>query len=533
MLREPASKIHEVSPHFDTPLSVLNAPLAGVGAATYDTAEAVRHALLQPSRFPAGFGERAYQALAQNQNADGSWGAQQWPGRYRVIPTLAAVTALAEEPARTDDAFWRGLKYLARNFSALAPVARPDLMACEYIVPSLLENLDRALDDSAAGIAESRIADRLPPRDQAILRRPISAALKDCDEDRRRLHQLRDVFMTGGHVPVHLAHSAEILGDPGGRLRTLATTLPVGCSAAATVAVTAWSPQPWPEATRLLEQQATQLNGGLPTIMQMTTFELLWVCAAMLRSALPLATSTRASWTSWIHSVLKPDGVRAGPGLPPDGDDTATALYLLNQLGETVSPDCLRPFLSNDGCASYPGERTQSVTTNAHALEALGLWVDRYPQDAPPYRPLRSNVMTHLLESQQADGSWDDKWHASPHYATSCVATALHQYGGAPARTAVQRAIEWTRDCQREDGSWGIWTGTLEETAFALETLANSSTDDVQYPRRKAIMFLDANYDAPFGTAVRTPMWQGKELYEPHRIVSAIVTSARASANRS
>ncbi|MFD2350734.1 prenyltransferase/squalene oxidase repeat-containing protein [Nonomuraea ferruginea] len=63
--------------------------------------------------------------------------------------------------------------------------------------------------------------------------------------------------------------------------------------------------------------------------------------------------------------------------------------------------------------------------------------------------------MSWLAGLQRPDGSWDDRWHASPYYATLGCALALGEFGGPEHTGAVLRAREWVLASQRDDGSWG------------------------------------------------------------------------------
>jgi squalene-hopene cyclase-like protein len=263
----------------------------------------------------------------------------------------------------------------------------------------------------------------------------------------------------------------------------------------------------------------------------MTTFELLWVLSSAIRSRIPFSADTRHRWRALLHRVLEPAGVRGGPGLPLDGDDTATALYLLQRLGTDVDPRPLLAFTADTcGCASYPGERTISITTTAHALEALGLWQTRNP--ATPSAPViqtTNRLVSYLLAAQHPDGHWSDKWHASPLYATSCALIALTAHGATAAAPAIRRATDWILQSQRADGAWGVWTSTLEETAFALTVLRDSPvpTPRIQEAAIRGCAFLAASGTVGPENAARTPLWQGKELYEPHRVVQATILSVR------
>ncbi|MGW0999527.1 hypothetical protein ACWD5V_40925 [Streptomyces sp. NPDC002523] len=499
---------------------VLDDIWGGVNPATYDTAHLVLQSARRPDRVPDSLAANGLRLLLRSQGADGSWGSPYWPGRYRLVPTLAACAALAGAPGTEPvGALRRGLEQLASAEALFAPESQPDLMAVEYIVPALLEHLIRALRKDEHPLS-------------ADVRSPLLAfcerTLARWEHGRLRLVALRAAVAGGRPVPVHLAYSAELFDFSGSRIDSLATELPLGCSASATTAYAAWSAAPKPAAVELLRRQAERLDGGLPVVMRMTTFEALWTLAYAVRSGAPLSDDSPRRLRAWLSGLVGPDGVCAGPGLPPDGDDTATALYLLHRLGAPASPTSLLRFVTDSGCASYPGERTRSTTTTAHALETIAQWLEHRPDTVAAYGPARVGLLEHLLATQLPDGHWEDKWHASPHYATHCAVEALARFGGDLARPAVERALRWTLERRRDDGSWGEWGGTLEETALAVLTLtADSAPAHVLVSARE---FLAEHADAPAGSALRTPMWQGKELYEPHRIVHTTVLAARIRA---
>lgn len=523
----------------ELPSAVLADSLGGVSGSTYDTAYLVIQAAQQPSRFPPGTVLDAVNVLLNSSNQDGSWGARRWPEQFRLVPSLAAVAALAETPVSTvrgspfADRFApvvrAGLEFLARDLQRFAGNAQPDLMAVEFTVPALLERLESSLKGADAPSRASHAL--LPAEFRHSVTLKLRQALSICTPEHRQLQALRAAARGGSRMPVHIGHSLELLGDLGPRLDDLATPLPVGCSAAATAAFITWSGIPQRDAIELLTRQAARLGGALPVIMQMTTFELLWVLSSAIRSRIPFSADTRHHWRSMLHHVLEPAGVRGGPGLPLDGDDTATALYLLQRLGTDVDPHPLLAFTADGwGCASYPGERTTSTTTTAHALEALGLWQTRNPATpSAPVTQTTSRLVSYLLAVQHPDGHWTDKWHASPFYATSCVLIALTAHGGTAAAPAVRRATDWILQSQRADGAWGIWTSTLEETAFALTALHDSSvpTPRIQEAAIRGCAFLAASETVGPEDPIRTPLWQGKELYQPHRVVQAAILSAR------
>jgi uncharacterized protein YfaS (alpha-2-macroglobulin family) len=85
-------------------------------------------------------------------------------------------------------------------------------------------------------------------------------------------------------------------------------------------------------------------------------------------------------------------------------------------------------------------------------------------------------------------------------------------------------------ETQREDGSWGRWGGTTEETAYAMQILlltparhearGRAVARGYDYLRRS-----HENLDNP-------PMWHDKDLYQPIAIVRAAVLAALHLARR-
>ncbi|MBM0260782.1 prenyltransferase/squalene oxidase repeat-containing protein, partial [Micromonospora sp. 4G55] len=173
---------------------------------------------------------------------------------------------------------------------------------------------------------------------------------------------------------------------------------------------------------------------------------------------------------------------------------------------------------------TWQGENGASVTTNAHVLEALG----RQPGDGGHRAAgVLRRLTGWLLDRQEADGRWSDRWHASPYYATCCAVLALREHGGPSARPAVERAVGWVLDSQQPDGSWGRWAGTAEETAYGLLVLLagrpSPSLDAAVAAAAGRLSVLDGERDGP-------PLWHDKDLYHPGQIVRAAVIAARKAA---
>jgi hypothetical protein len=173
------------------------------------------------------------------------------------------------------------------------------------------------------------------------------------------------------------------------------------------------------------------------------------------------------------------------------------------------------------------GERTPSATTNAHVLEAVTDWLDLSPDPAWP-AAAAAKVSGWLCAEQSTDGTWTDKWHASPYYATVCCAVALARVGGPGPDRAVGRAIDWVLATQRDDGSWGRWAGTAEETAYAVEILllpaGRADRDRVDRAAARGYLALTEALRRPTDCP---PLWHDKDLYLPGTIVQAAGLRAR------
>ena len=109
------------------------------------------------------------------------------------------------------------------------------------------------------------------------------------------------------------------------------------------------------------------------------------------------------------------------------------------------SPKCLWHYRQGNHFACFPAERTPSTSTSAHVLQAFGACLPALPRP-DRYLDAMTALTRWLCDQQAADGSWLDKWHSSPYYATLCCALALAEHGGAPAAPAVRKAVDWVLD---------------------------------------------------------------------------------------
>ena len=70
--------------------------------------------------------------------------------------------------------------------------------------------------------------------------------------------------------------------------------------------------------------------------------------------------------------------------------------------------------------------------------------------------------VAYLLREQEADGSWFGRWGANYIYGTWSVLCALNAAGLDRTHPQIERAVDWLKAQQREDGGWGEGLETYE-----------------------------------------------------------------------
>ncbi|MGK5741716.1 prenyltransferase [Micromonospora sp. URMC 103] len=462
--------------------------------------------------------------LVARQRPDGAWGG---PEGYALVPTLSATEALLAALLRRDGgpvgrerlvrAVHDGLVALHDRLTGPTAPPPPDLPATDLIVPAMTEllagRLDALRDQPVDALARWRGARPLPLPDGM---------------DGDRLDRVRMLLAAGRPLPEKLAHALEVVGPSARRAVGVGPVDPgtVGASPAATAAWLGARPERDEPGRRYLEDLVRQYGGPVPCASPIAVFERSWVLGTLSRAGVPMRVP--AALTDGLRAALGPAGTPTGPGLPPDADTTSATLYALARLGHPVDPTALRPYDTGEHFCTWPGEDGASITTNAHVLDALGHLL---PDGGPAASWLASavrRVTGWLLDQQEPDGRWSDRWHASPYYATCCATLALAEYGhGDGARRAVERAARWVLATQRPDGSWGRWAGSAEETAYAVQILtaagrrAGSASAAAAVGRGAAWLSGADDVDGD------PDLWHDKDLYRPTLIVQATVHAAR------
>ncbi|MFL5804400.1 MAG: hypothetical protein ACJ8CR_21985 [Roseiflexaceae bacterium] len=272
-------------------------------------------------------------------------------------------------------------------------------------------------------------------------------------------------------------------------------------------------------AQRYLAQAITHqgIPGVVPTVWPITRFEQAFALYFLLITGLldhPGLQDIIQPQLDDLERAFRPTGIGMSDWFQPDGDDTACALAVLYAAGRRPPLTALDHFAQQGGASfcAYPGELQSAVSVTAHALHALAL--------ADPIRTLR---MDALLDRQHSDGRWlGDKWNQSWLYTTSQALVTLNE----AHRDAIGRAINAVLAYQHPDGGWGMHGSTPEETAYGIIALRAGLRYDGGIVRKalgRAIIWLREAHQ--LSNSSTPPVWMGKELYSPRRLVNIIILS--------
>ncbi len=408
----------------DRPVAAMAYATAWAAGLTDDEGEPV---------FPAATGW-----LRRHQHPDGSWGGEV-PNPYdRLVSTLAAVLALRE--SRQDwavSALRRGVDYLCRHGQEWrTAVGEP--IGFEIVAPYLVERA------SAAGLLSGdAFADLAVLRADKLSRIPPGAL---------------------EHQPTALLYSLEVLGnlaEPSRLARFGAENGSMANNPAATGAL--WTATRDPSALSYLRRAARSAgDGGMPEIYPINVFEPAWSIYLLHRARLVPMSAKRHIDRLVELAAFAGTGLGVSEEFPlADSDDTAMVANVLDASGHDATHllETLLAFESDDHFVGFAHERGAPVSANARVVEALGQRPERF--GAPI-----AKATSFLLDSRR-EGSWYDKWHLSPYYATAQVVFGLvHHVPGELADT-----WRWLLDSQHTNGSWGMVGGLPEETAYAVLAL--------------------------------------------------------------
>jgi squalene-hopene/tetraprenyl-beta-curcumene cyclase len=203
----------------------------------------------------------------------------------------------------------------------------------------------------------------------------------------------------------------------------------------------------------------------------------------------------------------------------PDLDDTAVVSWAMHQARNAADySESVRRALDwlvgmqskNGGFAAFDADNT-SYYLNKIPFADHGAMLDPPTCDVtgrvvtvlarigrPQDRPALQRALDYLRDSQEQDGSWFGRWGSNYIYGTWSVLTSFAQAGVGRDDPAVRRAVDWLVNRQNPDGGWGEsndsylkhadTTGaapsTPHHTAWALLALLASGEGGTEVVRR-------------------------------------------------
>jgi halimadienyl-diphosphate synthase len=459
----------------------------------YDTAWVARlHKLGEP------MAEEALDWLREHQLADGSWGAEAPVYHHdRVICTLAAAIALAERGLAEDRVRLEGAMIALDKHQArvhLDPAG--ETIAFEMLFPALM--------------AEAKTL--------RVAKRGNTGFLNDM----ARTREVKLARSPGGMISrfTTMAFSAEMAGSDGVHILDTTDLQELNGSIGYSPSATAYfALNVSPRNPRALQYLKTTFNnGGIPSVAPINIFEPAWALwnLALTDSLDKEARVLCQSHLDFIERAWHPvQGIgSADDWTLKDSDDTGLVYDVLRRFDRLVNLDAVLHYEETTHFRCFALEANPSVSANIHILGALrqaGLTIQH---------PSVQKVFRFLGQHKLAEGLWFDKWHASPYYATAHLIIACAGYHD----EFVTKAIKWILDTQNEDGSWGYYLATAEETAYCLQALAiwhRYGRDIPAVALKRGETWLRNHIDLPY-----PPLWIGKCLYSPTLVIRSTVLSA-------
>ncbi len=441
--------------------------------------------------------EDALAWLRDHQLPDGSWGAEAPLYHHdRLICTLAATITLARRGlAKDQERIKRGLAALEIHWPRLANDPAGETIAFEMLVPTLITEA-RSLgliqrtngwSDQLAYIREAKLA---------------------CAPGR-----MISRFVT-------MAFSAEMAGEDG--LHILDTDNlqeengSISYSPSATAYFTLKVDRSNYKAISYLGDII--VDGGVPNVAPIDIFESSWplwnfsLASNMDEENLALC---QPHLDFLVETWESKRGTSYSAGyMPKDSDMTSMVYEVLAKFGRFVDLEALLRFEESDHFRCYNLEMNPSVSANIHVLGALR------QANFELHHPSVQKVRLFLEQYQAPQGYWIDKWHASPYYTTSHAIIAMAGYDN----KMIEKAVKWIMATQRDDGSWGYYMPTAEETAYCLQALTiwkRQGNMVVAERLKQGAQWLVTHKEPPY-----QPLWIGKCLYAPTLVVHSAILSA-------
>ncbi len=459
----------------------------------YDTAWGARLSHTLPSF------SRALHWLSESQHSDGSWGSQVDYYHDRLISTLAAIVALAEQGERSET--WqqvkKGERYIQQHTRFL-PSDPCKTIGFELILPALLEDA-RRLD----------------------LQIPYQHFRRDYGLKAKTLQRIPHYMIYSRHSTTSFA--LEFLGDDID-LELARNLQETNGSIAVSPSATAYYLSKFPQNSRARQYLARVMdrnNGALTAACPFEVFERAWVLYNLgLAGILDELKQDAYCHLEYLLGVWQETGVSRSTCYPiADADDTAMVLKVLTRAGVSLDPSVFERYEDKAYFKCFLREASPSVSANVHVLDAL--------RDHPGYvrrqESMIAKVLAFLREQATLQPFWFDKFHASPFYPTAHAVIAAIGLDAA----FVKNAIDWIIKMQKGSGAWGYYGPTSEETAYCMQALIayHQQVEPLDLSALdRAAEFLYRSYQSD--DHEYPELWIGKSLYSPVNIVHSAVISA-------
>jgi len=473
-----------------------------VSSTAYDTAW-----LAQLAHIDFEMSNQALNWICENQLPDGSWGAYE-PFYYhdRVISTLAAMIALTYRGRRSSDQ-----RQIDRGLIALDRITRgatKGLMAdpngatagFEMIVPTLVAEAEKL------GIIQKQ-------GDQILGRLAHQRKIKMESLRGRKINR----FMTA-------AFSSEMAGKDGIWMLDIENLQEVDGSINHSPSATAYFAERVkkgdPAAMTYLKK-TVKADGSAPMASPFEICERTWVLwnisliknldSEVLSLCQPHLVELYKSWNSKTGI-----GFTRGHSVP-DGDDTSLTFDVLKRFGYNPNISTLLEFEEERWFRCYPLETTSSISTNVHFMGAL------FQAGVDVNDPRIQKIIKYLEGTSTKQAFWYDKWHASPIYTTAHAIITCCGY----CNHLIRKSVEWLIKQQNDDGSWGFFGPTAEETSYALQALSIWRRDGQEIVDTKilsrGIRWLEEHSEPPYPL-----LWIAKSLNYSEWIIKSEIISAKS-----
>lgn len=435
-----------------------------------------------------------YKWVKENQHSDGSWGAKNVVYYHdRVLCTLSSIIAIYFWDPKSEQ-INKGIKYLNKNLKNLTK-DHHETIGFELIFTGMIrraEVLGMELDFENPIIQKYRKLRR-----QKLKKIPKKTLYK---------HKTT------------VSHSLEFLdGESNVDFKKLKIQQEINGSFGNSPSATAFYFIHTKEkkALKYIKDVLKIFKSGAPGIYPFEIFEKAWVIdnleLANIRVPYMSKRVLNYLYDNWSNKV----GISISNTFSfPDLDDTSIVFKVLKNNNYDVSIDVFDFYQRGSNYVTFPYELNPSVSTYVHLLAAINSC-----EKGPKRTEITTNVLNFLKKNQHKHGYWTDKWHISPFYTTCHMLIELHKIKDVEM---FSKGLEWLLKSQNEDGSWGWYGGSFEETGYALQVLKfiGRSIDSHQKAIYKAKKFIELKDNKK-----EVHLWVDKALYTPKNIIKSLIIS--------